>query len=347
MRYIVRLKEKMNETQREALAEYISGFLYESQYLPIIGIEASSLKDVEKIKQLNFVERIRESRQGTYLNGEFLSTIIFSPPVNKRFLSNNNLYGWGDTRIFVLDSGVNVEEVQITESKDFTNTGPKDFKYHGTIVAKIIRHMAKGSNIYSGKIGNIEPEEINLMRALEWSTQKGAKIINISASFNKKKRCNGDCELCELVNYICNLGIAIVVAAGNGDKVENSIWCPALATGALTVGSIDENFRIAEYSSIGKPGFGKPNMVAPGKVFIDGNTFSGTSFSAPLISGILGAILYRIGSISKAIEYIITTTDDLGLPMHHQGMGCLNLERLTEVIVNETIDFKSEGQEKS
>ena len=133
----------------------------------------------------------------------------------------------------------------------------------------------------------------------------------------------------------------------NVQNVEDTIYCPGRVDNAVTVGAIDISMKLAGYSSIGKPGSGKPNLVAPGNGYIDGLRFEGTSFAAPVISGVLAAILYRSGNIYNAIEYIYRTARDLHLPRHCQGLGCIDIEKLVGVIVNEATNSKSEGQDKS
>lgn len=342
MKFIVRFHSTLSELQFEKIRKYIDKILYKSNFLPIMGIETSYPNEIEK---LDFVERIYKPRIGKFQSGEFLSTITFEPPLRKSLLSSNQLLGWGDTRVVLIDSGVNGHD--IVEAKDFTGTGNYDSINHGTRIASIIKHFAKGCNLYSAKVGQSYPDELNVMMALEWAAEKSANIINISCGFERVNKCNGECDLCRLVSKISQLGIAVVVAAGNGGNVENSIDCPGIAEDAVTVGAIDQFYKLAEYSSCGKPGGLKPNIVTSGKGFIDGKRFEGTSFAAPVISGVLAAILYKAGNINKAIEYVYKTASDLNLPRHHQGFGCLDLERLVEVICNETDDSKTEGQNKS
>lgn len=353
MKYIVKLKEMLDDTQRVKLKELNTDIIYESKYIPVLGVVS---KRPDEIRKLDFVINIREPEIGYYQEGEFLSTITFEPIIKKSLLVNNDFVGWGDTRIAVLDSGVNQKEINPVEIKDFTGTGMFDTINHGNRVAKIIKFFAKASQLYIAKVGNSNPDELNLMLALEWAAEKGVNIVNVSAGFNKTRKnlngknhvCTGDCELCDLVNKIvASTNILIVVAAGNKCKKEDSIDCPGNATNVITVGAVDAGLNIADYSSIGKPGGNKPNLVAPGNGYIDGFRFEGTSFSSPLVAGIIGAILNKVGNVTKAIEYIYKTANVLDLPKHHQGNGCLDLEKLVEVVVNEKSVSKSEGQNKS
>ena len=340
MEYIIRLKKFITEEQRDILCNY-GNIVYQSKYLPILGMET---KRQWEISLLSFVESIRSSREGEYQSGEYLTTCIFEPSISKRLLINGQMTGWG-TKIFVLDSGVDERQVSIQEQKDFTHTGYHDFVGHGTTIAKIIKHFSKGSLIYSAKVGTPKPLETNMLKGIEWAIDKGAHIINISSEFSKKNKCKGNCELCELVDIAASRGIAVVVAAGNSDQAVDSIVCPGIASGSFTVGAVSSDKKgIASYSSVGRPGCNKPNIIAPGQGYVDGEFFSGTSFAAPVVSGVIGAIYNHVGNVAKAFEYICNTTEDLKLPRHYQGLGCLSLEKLLEVVTNEISNIKSSEQ---
>ncbi|NMA66817.1 MAG: S8 family serine peptidase, partial [Clostridiaceae bacterium] len=301
MRYIIRFHDKLSDSQQDILNKLSLDIIYQSKFLPLIGVITD---EPEEIRGLDFVKSIREPAVGSFMEGEFYTTITFEPPLHKSLLVKNQMFGWGDIRVAIIDSGVN-SDVSVTESKDFTGTGNFDVINHGTRIASIIKHFAKGCNLYSAKIGNNEPDELNMLKAIEWAVEKGVNIINISSGF--KRNCNSDCELCQLISQISKFGVAVVVAAGNEHNMEDTIYCPGRVDDAVTVGAIDRNMKLASYSSIGKPGSGKPNILAPGNGYINDSRFEGTSFAAPVISGILAAILYKSGNVYKAIEYIYRT----------------------------------------
>jgi serine protease AprX len=341
MEYILRLKNILSEEEKNIVRVY-GEIVYSSKYIPIAAVKTSMPSAA--LSLIPFVEHVRLSRIGVYQEGDYSSVIAFMPPIQKRILVNNQMTGFG-SEIFILDSGVNCNEVNIQEQKDFTRTGRNDFIGHGTIIAKIVRHLARGSHIYSAKIGTPEPNETNLMLGIEWAIDKGADIINISSEFNEDIHCKGTCELCELVNFAAKQNISVVVAAGNSGQIVDSIVCPGRAMHSLTVGAVNsEKTGIASYSSIGKPGGNKPNMLAPGEGYLDGCNFRGTSFAAPIVVGILGALHTKIDDISECHELIYRSIEDLGLPSNYQGLGCLNLERLVEVLSDEASNSAGKRQ---
>ena len=108
------------------------------------------------------------------------------------------------------------------------------------------------------------------------------------------------CPTCRAVRMLSNEGICIVVA--NGNEGGNQQGCPACEDTAISVGAIDRNGKIADFSSRGVK-IGKPDVVSPG-VFILSSTCglidlmqaldgpklgscSGTSMAAPGVSGLL------------------------------------------------------------
>jgi len=143
-----------------------------------------------------------------------------------------------------------------------------------------------------------------LMDAFEW----GADIINMSL-------CSPECEdwracpECRAVSMVTQQGIIVVVAAGNDGPDEATIGCPATCPDALTVGAIDRETRIAQFSSRGptRDGRIKPDVVAPGVYILSATTglidamqwadgpklgaISGTSMATPHIAGFLALLV--------------------------------------------------------
>lgn len=349
MKYIVNLNQPFNKAIEDDLVNSNIEIEFVSNVLPyIICIADSSSRFCNK----DYINSVDKERIGSYQNSEFTETFIINPRISKSALIDSSLIGWGGTKIFVLDSGVDKNKVHVTDVKDFVGTGILDRKNHGTFVTKIIKHFARGANIYIGKIGEVDPSESALLQAIEWAHSSGADVINISSMFAKEDKygnfinCDGSCNLCKLIDFVSGDGMTVVVAAGNQNQVENSIYCPATAREAVTVAAISEDSsRLAEYSSKGLIGGNKPNLLAPGDVSIDGIRKCGTSFAAPIVSGILAAITSKFSTSQEALEVIYKTATDLKLPSHEQGKGLIDVKRIVEVISNESIDIKRQGHE--
>lgn len=96
-------------------------------------------------------------------------------------------------------------------------------------------------------------------------------------------------------NALVNMGISIVVAAGNSGPKAGSITSPGTSPAVITVGSINSNGEVPDFSSRGPTATGaiKPDLLAPGMdvLSLDASTNkrylrqSGTSMSAPAVAG--------------------------------------------------------------
>lgn len=96
-------------------------------------------------------------------------------------------------------------------------------------------------------------------------------------------------------NALVNMGITIVVAAGNSGPMPGSITSPGTSPMVITVGSIDSQGEVPDFSSRGPTSDGspKPDLIAPGMdiLSLEAGTNkryirqSGTSMSAPVVAG--------------------------------------------------------------
>lgn len=249
--------------------------------------------------------------------------------------------GWG-VKVAILDSGC-PPGFQPHKSKDFFGGGIVDCRNHGIFVTTIINHYAAGALIYIANIGSYKPSEIALLKALEWAADEGVDLINISSGFGPQK-CKGNCVLANLIDAISSqTHTVIVTAAGNSGPNINTINCPSCAKLAVSVGAISSQGSLADYSSRGKIGGAKPDILAPGEVCLNTMCDSGTSFAAPVITGILAATL-KYSSGKGAVQRLYDTAKTLGLNRHEEGYGAVNIDRYLEVITHGRSDGASEGQ---
>ncbi|TEB10608.1 Subtilisin E precursor [Pelotomaculum sp. FP] len=344
MELIVNLKNNLDQDEIKIIKSLGAEIVYQSQFIPLIGVKVDTSSKGDQIKKLSFVETVRTPLKGEYLEGEFLTTYFFTPPASRRPLSNSNYHGWGDTRVVVIDSGVN--HPSVIEHIDFTNTGHTDQVGHGSCVANIIKYFAKGVNLYSAKVGNGQPDELWAMRALEWAaTEKKAHVINISFGFKQKHKCTGNCDISKIVNAIVYEGVIVTVAAGNDGPSVDTLRCPSCASGAITVGALENDKKVSDYSSRGPLGGSKPNIVASGRVQIDAYNFGGTSCASPVVAGTVASVIKSVSNVNMIYSALYGSADDIKLPRHVQGMGALNIEKFTEAINHARMDRARQGQE--
>ncbi|MEV4763234.1 S8 family serine peptidase [Micromonospora chokoriensis] len=141
-------------------------------------------------------------------------------------------------------------------------------------------------------------------------------------------------------------GIFVVAAAGNTGP-----WCasiddpPAPFPDVLTVGAVDSQGRVAEFSSRGPvPGVGKPDVLAPGVGVVSampGGTYAaldGTSMATPQVAGVV-ALMWSanpalVGDLTRTRQILRDTataatptyrsrnpSDDCGTPSNVTGAG--------------------------
>ncbi len=247
--------------------------------------------------------------------------------------------------VSIIDSGINTSHPglagQVILENDFTtlysSEGLGDFCNHGTPVACVVgcndetyKGIAPGAKLFNAKAGfkadtgQCVASTSDIISAIDWSVEHGAQVIQISFG------AGGTCYEDALSVAVNNTGkiIPIVVAAGNSGPSAQSIAAPACAENAIAVGASNGN-AVADYSSRGPTDYGlpKPDLVAPGTVVTANNdgTFgshTGTSFSAPHVSGVVALMLQQKRLAPFEIRQMLTATAvDLGYDENTQGAG--------------------------
>lgn len=154
-------------------------------------------------------------------------------------------------------------------------------------------------------------EEYNWLAGAELSDSMGVDIINSSLGYNTFDNPLDNYTLAQLDGqtaivtqaalYAARKGILVVNSAGNeGNKSWGKILFPADADSILAVGGVNSAGQRVNFSSVGPTADGriKPDVAAQAFQVItinsSGNatTANGTSFSAPLVSG-LAACLWQ------------------------------------------------------
>lgn len=174
-------------------------------------------------------------------------------------------------------------------------------------------------------------EEDFLIAALEWLDSLEVKLVNVSLGYNTgyddpsenyvKEMMDGKTALASLAcqKATDEKGMLIVVAAGNGGQGDwRFVNVPADAEGVLTVGATDLKFwRKMPTSSVG------PDFTAFLKPDISCFSSTGTSFSAPVITG-LAACLWELEPTlsNKQLKNLILQSGHLvHAPNNYLGHG--------------------------
>lgn len=234
---------------------------------------------------------------------------------------NNGFTGKG-IRIAVFDAGFPLVDKlpvfkhlynnkQILNTWDFARKKPMVYTNnpHGTMVLSCITGMINGKRIGLAtdaefilartEVERESPiEEEYWLQAVEWADKNGADIINSSLAYTYERYNTFEMDgRTSLVSRAANLaaskGMLVINAMGNDGKQDWKIMAtPADADSVLSVGAISP---LTDFHS-GFSSFGptatfklKPNVIAFGRAIAAGKSkmesVSGTSFSAPLITG--------------------------------------------------------------
>ena len=186
---------------------------------------------------------------------------------------------------------------------------------HGTMVAGMIRLVAPKAKIMPVKAfgANGQANTSDVLRAIYYSVNKGAKVINMSFS-----RPTSSLEMKIALDYAAARGVTAVSSAGN--EGTSQLRYPAAYDNVIGVAATTNADVRASYSSYGSKNVA---FAAPGNWVITTypwGTFaatSGTSFSAPIVSG-AAALLVGIQSsaspsqVSSALSHAKYLGTDLG-----------------------------------
>lgn len=203
------------------------------------------------------------------------------------------------------------------------NTDTSDVYHHGTMVAGMVAAVTNNGIAGAGAGWNVKHMPIRVSDAtgyaywstiatgVKWAADNGAKAVN--ASFNMW----GSTSAIDAATYLYSKGGVFTISAGNQATLY---YDRANIPQALVVGSINSSDTLSGFSNRG-PGV---DVVAPGEgVYTTylGSTYvyaNGTSFSAPLVSGVV-TLMYSVNPTitpQNVIRIIKSTATDLGTTGH-------------------------------
>lgn len=282
-------------------------------------------------------------------NDQFLDQQWYLDGINM-FDAWNYTMGSSNVKIAVIDQIPFFPHVDIyDESASYNNidwslgidyTGGLSPSYHGMSVAGIISAKTNNTIGIAGICGGnstagvcIIPYNIsigdNLIDgscvddAIIDAVDNGARIINMSFGVSSSHQP----DINEAITYAKNHGVLLVASSGN--EGSNEIGCLASNPDVIAVGSVGHFLYKSSFSNSGSA----IDLVAPGEdIYTLTGTYGyvsrdGTSFSAPIVSAVIGLMLSICPQLSiNETRYILESTAHktsgytyLTLPEHPNG----------------------------
>ena len=204
-------------------------------------------------------------------------------------------------KVAVLDTGIDTTHPDLSGGKvvaqaNFSEADSVTDHYgHGTHVASIVagtgarssgqrKGVAFKASLLNGKVLDDSGfgSESGIIAGMEWAARQRARVVNMSLGGWPT---DGTDPMSQAVTGLTNqYRTLFVVAAGNSGPGGQTVETPGAATAALTVGAVDAEDQLADFSSRG-PRSGdyamKPDITAPG-VDILAARAAGTALGEPV-----------------------------------------------------------------
>lgn len=198
---------------------------------------------------------------------------------------------------------------------------------HGTFVAGMVLLVAPDATILPIRVRDDEGwgSDQALLRGLSFARARGVEIVNMSVSSAASR----PQALLDLMAAMHAEGTTIVVSAGNERGAPPGAL--ACSSAVLVAVALDENDCLAAFSNrvrdggpcaLGAPGRNLPGPLTHGRW----GRWSGTSFSAGLVSGAAALVRAHAPALSAAALYgrLRASLDSTSLS---SGCGCVNLRK--------------------
>ena len=231
----------------------------------------------------------------------------------------------GDTaKVAIVDSGVNSKHPdigRIIAQRDFVegDSVADDDNGHGTHVTGIAGALTDNGKGVAGGCFECElliakvmgpigfTTDSRIVEGINWSVNQGAEVVNLSLGGS------GDSSVLRTaVNRAYSQGAVMVAAAGN--EGTNVPQYPAAYSKVIAVSATTTDGRLARFSNRGD----WVDLAAPGTDILSTSKsggyhrMSGTSMSAPLVSGLAGLLASRGMSGDSIRQRMLASAKDLG-----------------------------------
>ncbi len=225
--------------------------------------------------------------------------------------------------IAVIDSGIDLNHPELVDTiaDSFNPAGGDGSPHsHGTGVAGAIVAQARLTGVaprarilairaFDPNGSSAEGTTFNILKGLEWASEKGARVINMSFAGPQ------DPVIGRALAAANKKGIVLVAAVGNAGPKSPPLY-PAADTNVIAVTAVDSQDRLfpmsnrGNYVAVAAPGV-DVLLPTPGTSY---QMSTGTSFAAPHIAGIAALLLEREPSLTpdSVRRILLSTAHDLG-----------------------------------
>ncbi|MEU0098857.1 S8 family peptidase [Streptomyces sp. NPDC006267] len=281
-------------------------------------------------------------------------------------------------KIAVVDTGIDATHPdlagRVAAERNFSGSpDARDRDGHGTHVASTaagtgakdprFKGVAPGARLINAKVLDDRGigDDSGIIAGVDWAVAQGADVINMSLG---SLDAPGIDPLEAQVNKVsAETGVLFAIAAGNNGPARGTVASPGSADAALTVGAVDDDDLIADFSSVG-PRTGdkavKPDLTAPGMSItaaaaagVEGqeppgyHSLSGTSMATPHVAGAAAILKQKNPAWSGAqIKAALTgSAEDGSHSVFQQGAGRLAVdEAIDQTIVAEPVSVSLGAQ---
>jgi thermitase len=254
--------------------------------------------------------------------------------------------------VAVIDTGVDANhpdlQGKLVKGYDFLDNDatPEDTVGHGTFVASLIAATGNDKNGITGVAPNVKimplrvldesgGNSLTIARAIRYAVDNGAKVINLSVGGPYPSQ-----AVRQATDYAISKGVVVVAASGNDGNQRNAVEYPASFPNVISVAATNSSNKVASFSTHNSG----VNVAAPGVNVLGArssqNTIcrpyqataycfaSGTSFSAPYVSGTAALVLSVNPKLTpqQVDDILEKTATDLGTSGSddYYGAGLIN-----------------------
>ena len=273
----------------------------------------------------------------------------------------------------ILDTGIALHpdlKDRVAGFRDFTGSSIKcrDDSGHGTHVAGILAGngissggtyagMAPRTDLLIGKVldregnGNVDNVISGIQWVMESAVSCGIRIVNISVGTQPDLAQSQKDRLQKAVEELWDMGLIVVVSAGNYGPRSGTVVVPGNSRKVITVGVPDSpsSFSRSRRERINYSGRGptnecviKPDIFAPGTGILSCNSRfsfpgeppyimkSGTSMATPVVSGALACLLSKYPDMTNVEVKLKLRESCMKIPGTESGWGLLNVKQLMQ-----------------